>query len=458
MNSLNARLRNLQRRLGRREELIAGVVLAVLATSGLAFTLLTNQGTPAGAALAYVSAVDRADTNYVWNHSTVDSAKVSTADTSLLDHSALAAQLSTNAHTRSGFTVQNVSYANTGTKVTLTYNTSDGRRTTSLVMRGGAPHSWPVLVEPAGLDLNIPSGAGALAIDGQAVAASPGSEVKVAVFPGAHKVVLAASHLFTTHVGDADAEPALPTFTAVSFAGVLVTNDAAAEAKQVVAKAFQVCSQSALLVTTGCPQSFTGDVARGAVTWALLDDPLIGSSVGLDDKSTLEVTGHFLMLLTYWGERARTTVKLAAGSPYLAALRWDGQSLSVSAFKDATSLAPLQRPASTDLQVLAALKAQFDICLHLQGGEVPECPQSVFALYGSNFMWRADSDPMQGATSAWDGNRGAFTVRGNFAFTLDYDSTPPLGPTHHYQDHSSGKYVADLFWDGSKVVFIGFEK
>src|ERR1700688_1911094 len=72
MKGLNRRLRNLQQRLGRREELVAVIVLGLLAASGLAFTLITNQGTPAGEALAYVAAVDRADTNYVLSHSIID--------------------------------------------------------------------------------------------------------------------------------------------------------------------------------------------------------------------------------------------------------------------------------------------------------------------------------------------------------------------------------------------------
>jgi len=183
MRSLNTRLRRLQQRLGAREELIAALVLGVLAVSGLAFTLVTNQGTPAADALAYMAAVDRADTSYVWSHSIIDTARTTSTDVSLFDRAALAAQLAATAHTRSGFSVQNVSYVSTGPEVTLTYNTSAGRKTTSLMMRGGAPHSWPVIVEPAGLDIHLPSGAGDLAIDGLAVAATAGKEVKIAVFP-----------------------------------------------------------------------------------------------------------------------------------------------------------------------------------------------------------------------------------------------------------------------------------
>jgi hypothetical protein len=65
---------------------------------------------------------------------------------------------------------------------------------------------------------------------------------------------------------------------------------------------------------------------------------------------------------------------------------------------------------------------------------------------------------MQGASLTWDGKRSIFTVAGNFAFSVDYDSTPPYSPTRHIHDTSSGPYTADLYWDGSKVLFIGLEK
>src|SRR5258706_12955507 len=172
MKGLNRRLRNLQQRLGPREELVAVIVVGLLAASGLAFTLITNQGTPAGEALAYMAAVDRADTNYVWSHSIIDSSKASGADVSLLDRAALAAQLVATARTRSRFSVQGVNDSSSGVTVTLSYSGPAGRQTVSLSLRGESPHSWPTLIEPAGLDINIPSGAGALAIDGQALAAS----------------------------------------------------------------------------------------------------------------------------------------------------------------------------------------------------------------------------------------------------------------------------------------------
>ncbi len=164
MKGMNRRLRSLQQRLGPREELIAVIVVGLLAASGLAFTLITNQGTPAGDALAYMAAVDRADTSYVWSHSIIDSSKASSADVSLLDRAALAAQLSASAHTRSRFSVLGVNDTGSGVMVTLSYSGPAGRQTGRLSLRGESPHSWPTIIEPAGLDFNIPNGAGALAI------------------------------------------------------------------------------------------------------------------------------------------------------------------------------------------------------------------------------------------------------------------------------------------------------
>jgi hypothetical protein len=458
MGNLNNQLRRLHQRLGAREELIAGIVLAVLAVGGLAFTVTTNVGTPAGAALAYMAAVDRADTSYVWGHSIIDSSKVSKADVALLDRTALAAQLAATAHSRSSFKVQGVSFDNGGTKVMLTYNTSVGRRAASLFLRGGAPHAWPVAVEPASLGIAIPAGAGGLAIDGQPVATA-GVELKLAVFPGTHKITLGASPLYQAYMGEVDAETPLPGLSPVSLAKVQMTEDGSNEAKQAVTKAFQACVQSTSLTTSGCPQSLPElDVADGAVRWTLLGDPVADSTVGLDDKSVLEVRGHFVMKLSYGSQRLHRDRLLGVGAPYIAALSWDGQGLKLSGFQDASSVADLARPAATDTQVLGALRAQFNSCLGIQAGELPGCPQSVIAIDGSNFTWHEDSDSMQGASLTWDGKRSIFAVSGNFAFSVDYDSTPPYSPTRHIHDTSSGPYTANLYWDGSKVLFIGLEK
>jgi hypothetical protein len=51
---------------------------------------------------------------------------------------------------------------------------------------------------------------------------------------------------------------------------------------------------------------------------------------------------------------------------------------------------------------------------------------------------------------AWDDVQGFFKVMGTYDFSASYDSTPPYGPTHHYQDHPSGQYTADLYWDGQQ--------
>ena len=458
INGLNTRLRNLQRRLGAREELIAVVILGLLAASGLSFTLLTNQVTPAAAALAYMAAVDRADTGFVSSHSIIDSAIASSTDTSLLDRSALGAQLAATAHTRSGFSVQNVSAVNADTEVTLTYNTSAGRRTTNLIMRAQRPNSWPVLVEPAGLDLNIPSGAGALAIDGQAVVASPGSEVTVAVFPGQHTVTLAASTLFTPYAGEVEAQLALPALTAVSFSMLELSDTGTTQADKAVSQAIKSCAGSTSLSPTGCPQTFGQDLATGAANWTLLGDPLNGSSIGLDDTSTLLVTGHFLMRLSYGSATTQRPRILAVGGPYTAALSWDGQALKFSDFQDASAVTDVPHPAATDAQVLAALKTHFDACLKLQAGSAPGCLQIVNALFASKFTWHEVSDPLQGAILAWDGSRAVFTVSGSYDLSVVYNSSAPFTPTRRIHDTSSGQYIADLYWDGSKVVFIGLEK
>src|SRR5207302_8179185 len=143
---LNSQLARLRNHLGGREDMIAAIALALVAGGGLSFTLITHTGTPAGAALAYVAAVDRADTEYVWSHSIVNVLNGSAPNATFLDRVALEAQLAATAHSRSAIGVHSVNYVSQGTRVVVSYNTSSGPVETSLIMRGGAPHSWPVLV------------------------------------------------------------------------------------------------------------------------------------------------------------------------------------------------------------------------------------------------------------------------------------------------------------------------
>ncbi len=456
MRNLNSQLRSLRNHLGAREDMIAAIALAVVAVSGLSFTLITHTGTPAGAALAYIAAVDRADTEYLWSHSIVNVLNGSAPNATFLDRAALDAQLNATAHSRSAIGVLSVGYVTEGTRVVVTYNTSAGPAKTSLIMRGGAPHSWPVLVNPAGLDIALPLGAGAIALDGRTLE-TKGNELKLAVFPGTHQLSVAGSDLYQPFSEEVDVEAAFPTLTPATFTKIQPTDKAVTQAKQAVATAIQNCATSSALVPTGCPQAYTADVSDQA-TWAVLGDPSAGSKVIVSAKSQLEVTGHYLMKLSYTSE-TRGAQLLAVGGPFTAELSWDGQTLSVSGFSSASPAASaIQRPPATDADVLSPLKTQFNRCLSLQAGSAADCPQSVAAFYASNFVWHSTADATQSATVAWDDVQGFFKVTGTYDFSVDYASTPPLSPTRHYQDHSSGQYVADLFWDGSKAEFVGFEK
>lgn len=457
MQTFTVRLRSVQQRLGMRQEVIAGIALALLAVGALSFTLTTHVGTPAGAALAYMAAVDRADIDYVWSHSIIDSASTAPATISFINRAGLAAQLNASAHSRTQFQVQGVGYVSNGTRVTLSYETSIGRSSISLVLRGGAPRSWPVLLEPAGLEINLPSGAGSVAIDGQSIDGASGGDIKVAVLSGHHALSIGASRLFEAYTADLDAESQLPSLTRVDLSDVKLTDAGVADAKQATSDAIKNCAGATVLAPDGCPQSLSGDVATGGVKWNVLGDPLAVSSIGLDDNGSFKVSGHYLMRLTYNSARARGTRMIAVGGPYQATLKWDGQTMSVTGFAAPAAAAPIPKPSAPDAQVLAALKSQFDSCLALQAGSSVSCPQSVAAFYASNFVWHANSDPLQGATIAWDSTQGFYKVSGKFDFSVDYDSTPPYSPTRHYQDHSSGPYTADLYWDGSKVIFVGFE-
>jgi hypothetical protein len=242
------------------------------------------------------------------------------------------------------------------------------------------------------------------------------------------------------------------------FTKIKVTDQAAAESESAASKAIQGCANATVLRPTGCPQSYANDTATDGATWTVLGDPLSGASVGLTGNSTLQVTGHYLMRLSYGSAITHGTRVIAVGGAYAATLKWDKQAISISSFEAAPPALSLPQPTATDVQIVAILKAQFDSCLRIQTGAALGCPQQVAAFYASNFVWHSNGDPVQGAAVAWDATQGFYRVSGNYDFSVDYDSTPPLSPTRHYQDRSTGQYVADLYWNGSKVVFVGFEK
>lgn len=456
MANLHSLLRKLRQRLGSRAELVATIVLALVGVGGLSFTLITHTGTPAGAALAYMAAVDRADTDYVWSHSIINAVNQSAPNATFLDRAALDAQLKATAHSRSAISVRNVGYTTSGTQVVLTYSTPLGPGTTSLIMRGGAPHSWPVLVNAAGLDVALPPAAEAFALDGRSVEVS-GQELKLAVFPGAHQLSLGASDLYQPTDENVRVSALFPAFTTVSFTRIHLTDKAVSAAKQAVAAAIQNCADATALVPTGCPQSYTSDVANGSASWSSLGDQIAGLTARVNENGQLEADGHYLMKLGFTSVTRGARV-LAVGGPFAAQLKWDGQAFSVAGFNKPGAASSLARPTAMDSAVISPVQAQFNHCLSLQAGSAADCPQSVAAYYASNFVWHATADPTQGASVSWDGAQGFFKVTGNFDFSVDYDSTPPYSPTRHYQDHSSGQYTADVYWDGTKAVFIGFEK
>ena len=113
-----------------------------------------------------------------------------------------------------------------------------------------------------------------------------------------------------------------------------------AGAKQTTSNAIKNCAGATVLNPDGCPQALTGDLASGLVRWAVLGDPVADASTGLGDKSDFQVTGHYLMRLTYDSAREHGTRALAVGGPYAAALKWDGQTMSVTGFGRRTGCDP----------------------------------------------------------------------------------------------------------------------
>lgn len=447
------------RRFGWQAELAAVLLLVALIAVEGANVILQQATTPTGVAARYWQAMASGDSAAAWQLMAV---QPPAAGASLLSKQALDAMLA-QPENRSSATIES----------TTSDVRSDVSATVEVVFRRGAATErtrlelvrdarskafvlyprWLVKITPATLQLSPPAGAGSLTIDGLAVTSSGA----LAVFPGVHRIAITASDYF---------QPSAQTVTAVAGSSqpaslkLTPTTAAADQVTAAIAAAITDCAKQTTFATRNCPQAINTD-ALGGPSWQLVGDPIGSLVFSVAADGSLIAAGHFQMIASYTSGSPPSAHRRPVGGGYQARLSVSGGKVALQGFVvPAVGVAAATRPAAADdVAVLGGLKGQFDQCLSSTSIHPDFCPQRANLAFGtvSNLVWKADRDQMAGASVAFDGNTGLFTVVGTYAMTATYDLADPYQATRHITDPDSGDYKADLFWDGQKAVFVTFE-
>jgi len=450
------------RRLGWRAELGIGLVVAVIAIGVISYTVLAGAATPQIAAMNYLAAQQHGDSATIWNQSYLDTSSTANVGHSLLTRHALQAQLTTSRPTYAGLRVERTDLNGNAATVELSFQQQNTRPHLTLKLRKDPARStmgvlpvWQVVVTPALLKFKLPKYLGELTVDGVGIELGNG-DTQVAVFPGQHVLALAASDVFqATSVTVSALQPA-PSATPVPFAFTLLPSAQTAALATVLTN-LQNCAKPTSLQPSGCPNGLIG-TASGRAKWALWGDPTSAADTAVDSNLDLVAEGHYQMDVRWSGQSTfNGDHHDVVSGPYRALLAWDGAKWSIGGYVDAKGVAAVPRPVATDNVVLQAVKKAFAACAASNQPSPADCPGSVVAFDYSGLTWTANGDQTAGAVVAWDGDRSAFTVKGNYSMTATWTESYQYGPTVHMTKIVSGSYTADLFWDGKAIEFITFE-
>jgi hypothetical protein len=443
--------------------LLTATLLGVLAAGTLGYGWLARSYSPEGAVREYLTARDRGDVEAVWAAITIDS-QLAKTDGSLVDKRALRATLSNpaNRHSYPGWTVNQSRTSGDVTTVDISYRDAAAVRHFRLRVLPDARHRqlgmfprWQVVLVPSAIAVAVPSGAGALTLDGLPMELAQARVQSIAIFPGSHHLELGASALFMSSGVDFQALQLVPTVTRIDFP-LKLTEPARTAAGGALKDAFTACTAVTTLAAKGCPQGVI-DTTSGPVRWKLIGEPADGANYVVSEMGAIAAQGHYQMEASYQGSN-RPQHK-AVGGGYKADLTWDGQKFSLPTLEASNSVPAASRPAIDDAAIKDLIKNVFDRCAASTSPSPPDCPQAAYVLAEPNGLtWKSNSDPMAGATVSFDGARSMFLVTGTYSMTAAWQETYPYDPIPHRRDYTaSGRYQADLFWDGSKPVFISFE-
>lgn len=426
-----------------------GVLVLLAATA--TYTVLSTGTAPGelpevGAAQAYLAAIGSGSADRAWTAVSVDaSALPAAAQPRLLGRDDLARMLRLEANTAgapSGLRVDVAGHQGDVTVVHARYSDAAGQHDVVLdvARRAGG---WKVVLVPAGLAL--PSTAVArVMIDGAPVAVDGNP---VAVLPGAHQVTVEYPAPFAPQQATvvADRPYASPVSAPV---GARLDDAAMASARSTVAAALRTCLASSAARPTGCPQAVDAP-AGTAVRWSLVGDPAQSLVVLPDERGGVVAHGQFQMVAAYDVHLPDDVKHAASGGSFRAPLSWNGGHWSVAGSVD-PDIADVARPPIVDTEVVAAVLTGFEHCATSALLRPADCPQSVPSqFFVKDVAWKLSGYPVAGAAVTFDPHRGVLAVTGSYAMNVSY-----LEGGDTKTATSGGRYRAELFWDGSRLVLV----
>ena len=199
--------------------------------------------------------------------------------------------------------------------------------------------------------------------------------------------------------------------------------------------------------------------------WSLVGDPSSELRYTLDSSGQLQAVGHYLMEASF-STQDSSRHDVSAG-PFIARLVRNGNAFTVSGLTSGQDAqhqflvkAPgLKDPGADKAVLLAAVKSFFEACAGALTSEgAPDCPAVV---YGHCLpapvptVWTIKGDPAAGARVTWNGERGVYSVGGDYRF----HAAVAAGCTGRssFSEDVGGMYWATVIWTQSQpqVVTIG---
>ncbi len=428
---------------------LAAVVLVAVATfTGAA---PEDSAPELHSAHAYLDAAATNDAGRIWPTVTVDSSALpASAGPRLLDKDGLARMLAVTGNQHSKVTAVKLEISGRNGATTLVharYLEAGTERDVTLPLTSDHG-TWKVLLTPSA----IPIAGGpraAFAIDGAPVTLIPGQPV--AVLPGLHSVEATYPEPFLQSKVTVIAEEPYPGGRTAAVPPQLA-EPMLAGARAVVGAALQQCAAAIAPHPAHCPQTVDSP-GGGTVRWTLVGDPAASAAVLPDSTVGIVATGVFQMIAAYDVHVPEDVKHVASAGTFRVPLTFSGGAWSIAGDVVADG-GSAPRPGAADPDLLTAVRSGFQQCAVSHLLRPADCPQSVpSTLFVKDVSWKLDADPLAGAQTAFDARRGVLTVSGAFSMTVSYAEG---GQDKSAQ--SSGRYRADLLWDGQKPLLVSIDR
>ncbi len=427
------------------------LVVVLVAAATFTGTSAEDSAPELRAAHAYLDAAASNDADRVWPTVVVDASTLPTSTGSrLVGKDDLARMLAVTGNQHSKVTAVTLEISGRSGSTTLVharYLEAGTKRDVTLPLTSGRS-GWKVLLVPSAITV----GAGPRAtieIDGASVILAAGQPV--AVLPGIHSVEATYPEPFIRSKVTVAAEQAYPAGPTANVPPQLAEG-MLASARDAIGSALRQCAAAMAPHPAHCPQAVDSP-GGGAVRWTLVGDPAATATVTPDPVVGIVSTGGFQMIAAYDVHLPEDVKHVASAGAFRVPLTFAGGTWALAGDVVADG-AGVARPAAADSDLLGAVRAGFQQCAASHLLRPADCPQSVpSTLFVKDVTWKLDADPLGGAQTAFDARRGVLTVSGAYSMTVTFNEG---GQDKSAQ--SSGRYRADLLWDGQKPLLVSIDR